>query len=132
MVVQLGHRADGRAGSPHRAVLVNGDSRQNTFDFLDLGFIHAIEKLPRVRRETLDVPPLSFGIENVESEARLSRTTDSGDHRQLVERDFYIDVFKVVLLCAGNRNRASVGSGVSYFISAHPRPPLSSSQLSIL
>src|SRR5262245_57736599 len=125
--MQLSHRAHGRARSTHWTVLINSNRREDTFNFFDLGFIHAVEKLPRISREALDVPPLSLGIEDIKGETRLPRTADSSHYRQLVQWDFDIDIFEVVLLCAGNRNRIDSVVGVPYFVGAHPRPPLSSS-----
>ncbi len=48
MVVQLRHGADGAARVAHRVDLVDGDGRQNAFNTINLGLIHAVEKLARV------------------------------------------------------------------------------------
>jgi hypothetical protein len=68
VVVDLGHRADRGARGAHRVGLVDGDGRRNALDAINLRAIHAVEELPRVGREGLDVAPLSFGIQRVEGQ----------------------------------------------------------------
>ena len=70
--------------------------------------VHAVEELPRVGREALDVAPLAFGVEDVEGEARLARAADPGDHRQRVERNVDVDVLQVVLFRADDVDRFAV------------------------
>ena len=50
-------------------------------------------------REGLDVPPLAFRIERVESERGFAGPRDPGDHNKLVTGDLHIDIFQVVLAC---------------------------------
>ena len=107
MVVQLGHGPDGGARGPHRAVLVNGNSRQNAVNTLDLGLVHAVEKLPRIGREALDIAPLAFSVQDIESQTRLARPTDPGHHRQLAQGNLHIDVFEIVLARASYPNRVA-------------------------
>src|SRR5258705_59339 len=66
VVVQLGHRADRRAGRTHWIGLIDGDRRGNPFDRVDLGLVHAVEELARVGTEGLDVAPLPLGIQRIE------------------------------------------------------------------
>jgi hypothetical protein len=68
VIGKLGHRADGRARRAHRIRLVDRDRRRNAIDAVDLRLVHAVEELPRVRRERLDVTALPFGIQRVEDE----------------------------------------------------------------
>ena len=68
VVVQLGHRADGRARRLDRAALVDRDRRQDAVDALDLRLLHAVEELARVGGEALDVAALALGVEDVERE----------------------------------------------------------------
>ena len=72
VIVQLGHGADARARSLDRVSLTDGDSGQDALDRVDVRFVHAIEKLPGVRREALHVAPLPLRIEHVKCEARLA------------------------------------------------------------
>src|SRR6185369_13800581 len=102
VIVELRHRADRRARSPHRIGLVDGDRRRNAIDALDLRAVHAIEKLPRVRRERLDVTALPFRINRVEHERGLARARHAGDDDQLVRRQLEIEVLEIVLACAAD------------------------------
>ena len=40
----------------------------DAFDCVDIRFVHAVEKLPDIRREGFHITPLSFGVERVEGE----------------------------------------------------------------
>jgi hypothetical protein len=51
-----------------------------------LRLVHAVEKLPRVRREGLDVAALSFRKERVERERAFLRAAESGHNDQLPDR----------------------------------------------
>ena len=72
VIVELRHCADSRSRRAHRIGLVDGDRRRNTVDTIDLRLVHALEKLPGVRREGLDVAALSFRVNRVESERRFT------------------------------------------------------------
>ena len=49
MVIQLGQGADRAAARLDGVGLVNGDRRRDPVDAVNLGFVHAVEKLPGVR-----------------------------------------------------------------------------------
>ena len=104
--VELGHRAHRRARRAHRVGLVDRDRRRNAVDAIDLRLVHAVEELPRVRRERLDVAALTFGVQGVEDQRGLARpetpVTTISSRRQL-ERQ----VLQVVL--AGAVDRDGVG-----------------------
>ena len=68
-----------------------------------LRLLHAIEELPRVGREALDVAALALGVEHVEREARLARARHAGDDRQASERDVDVDALAG---CARGRRRS--------------------------
>ncbi len=86
VVVQLGHRADRRAGRAHGVGLVDGDRRRDPLDRIDLRLVHPVEELPRVRAESLDVAPLPLGVERVENERGFPRSRDAGDDDELPRR----------------------------------------------
>ena len=71
VVVELGHRADGRARGAHGVGLVDRDCRGNPLDAIDLRPVHTVEKLPGVGGEGLHVAPLPLGIDRVEGKRRL-------------------------------------------------------------
>src|SRR5260221_2177652 len=100
VVVQLGHRADRRAGRTHWIGLIDGDRRGNPLDRIDLGLVHAVEELARVRAEGLDVAPLPLGVERVENERGFSRPRHAGDDDELARGDLEREVLEVVLAAA--------------------------------
>ena len=68
VVVQLGHGADRRPGGLDRAGLVDGDGGRDVLDGLDVRLLHAVEELPGVGREALDVAALALRVEDVEGD----------------------------------------------------------------
>ncbi len=113
MVVELRHRADGRARGAHRVGLVDGDGRWNARDRIDLRLVHAIEKLPRVRREGLDVTALAFGVQRVENERGLAGAGHARDDDELVERNVEVEVLEIVLARAAHEDGITRGVGHS-------------------
>src|SRR5215471_5171367 len=118
------HSSAARANSSFRWSLssvivptVERDRRRNTADRLHLWLVHAIEELSRVRREGLDVAPLTLGIERVEHERRLPRSRDSGDDDQLIEREVEIEILEIVLARATHAD--GVAGGVSHSVTVH-------------
>ena len=73
VVVDLGHRADGRARVLRGRPLLDRDRRRQALDRVDVGLLHLLEELPRVGRERLDVAPLPLREDRVEGERRLAR-----------------------------------------------------------
>ncbi len=112
MIVELRHGADGGARGAHRIRLVDRDGRRNTFDRLDLGLVHAIEELPRIGRECLDVTTLAFGIQRVENERRLSGAGYARDDDELVQRNVEIEILEIVL--ARTAHEDGITGGVSH------------------
>ena len=97
VVVDLGDRADGRAGVAAGRLLVDRDRRGQPVDDVDVGLVHLPEELAGVRRQRLDVPPLALGVDRVEGEARLARARQAREHDQPVARQLDVDVPEVVL-----------------------------------
>ena len=79
------------------AALLDRDRRRKTFDEIDVRFFHLIEKLPGIGGQTLDVTPLAFGIERIESERRLSRAAQAGDNDQFLTRNLDVEILEIVL-----------------------------------
>ena len=73
-------------------------------DRIDLRLVHAVEELPRVRRERLDVAALAFGVQRIEHQRRLARARNAGDDDQLVQRQRERQVLEIVLARAMNSN----------------------------
>ena len=106
VVVEFGHRADRGARGTHRVRLIDGNGGGHALHLVDCRLVHAVEKLARVRRESLDIAALAFGVERVEHQARLARAAGAGDHRHLAGADVEVDVLQVMLACAANTNKA--------------------------
>ena len=113
VVVDLGDRADRRAGVLARRLLVDRDRRRQALDHVDVGLVHLSEELAGVGRQRLDVAPLTLGVDGVEGEARLARTRDAGEHDQLVARQFDVDVPQVVFAGTSDDDRGLIGEARS-------------------
>ena len=70
VVVNLGHRPDRRARVSDAVLLTNRNRWRNAVDAIDIGFLHPLEKLPRVRRQPFDIPALAFRVHRVKGERR--------------------------------------------------------------
>src|SRR6185295_14503237 len=66
VVVDLGLSADSRARIACRVLLANGDGGRDAVYLVDVGLVHALEKLARVSGERFDVAALSLGVDRVE------------------------------------------------------------------
>ena len=106
VIVDLRHRADGRARAFHRVRLLDRDRRRNAAYFVDPRLVHALKELPRVRAEGLDVTALAFGVDRVESQARFAAPARARDDGQLAERQVEIEALEIVLAGSTNFNAA--------------------------
>ena len=79
IIVYLGHRSDGRTRCLDGVRLLDGDSGRNAADVVHARFVHAIEELPHVRAERLDVAALAFGIDRLEGQTRFAAPAGTGD-----------------------------------------------------
>ena len=113
VVVDLRGRGDGRTRIRLRAALLDCDGRGESLDEIDLRFFEAVEELPRVGREGLDVASLALGIERVEGERGFPRSRDAGDDDEAVPRDLEVQVFQVVLSGTLDSNDRVVTHGES-------------------
>src|SRR5262249_34555736 len=87
VIADLRHGPYCGTGGSHRVPLFDGDGGRNAFDAVHLGFVHAIEELPGVRREGLDVTALAFGKKRVEREGTLAGPAQARDNDELIERE---------------------------------------------
>ena len=108
MVVELGHGADRRARGANRVGLVDRDRRRHALDPVDLRLVHAVEELPCVGREGLDIATLALGIERVEHQRGFSRPGHTGHHHQLAGRNVDVEVAQIVLSGPADANRRGV------------------------
>ncbi|SAD85064.1 Uncharacterised protein [Enterobacter cloacae] len=66
--MDFGNGTDRGSRVMRRGFLLNGDSRRQPFNVVDIRFFHQRQELTRVRRERFNVTTLSFGIQSVESQ----------------------------------------------------------------
>src|SRR5437764_6034230 len=96
IIDRFGRGADGRPARARRTVLRYGNRRGQSIDAIRLRLIEPLQELPRMKRESLDVSPLTLGIKRVERETRLAAATHAANHDEPVLRNIDIDVFEVV------------------------------------
>src|SRR5437667_5139294 len=77
--------------------LLNRDRRRNAADVVHARLVHAVEELPHVRAERLDVTALALSVNGFEGERRFAGTARSGNNGQFSERKIDVDAFEVVL-----------------------------------
>ena len=111
VVVDLGRRADGGARRPGRVLLLDRDGGGEPVDVIDVRLLHALEELPRVRGERLDVAPLALGVDGVEGEGGLARAGGSRDDRERASRDLEVEAFEIVLPRAADDDPVLHGRG---------------------
>ncbi len=92
IIVNFGSGRDRRTRIASRIFLPNCYRRRNARDVIDIRLLHALKKLPRIRRQRLDIAPLTFGIHRVERQRRLPRPANAGNHGDGVVRDLDADV----------------------------------------
>ena len=114
VVVQLGHGAHGGTRRAHRVGLVDGDGRRHAIHPVHGRFVHAVQKLPCIGRESFHVAALALGIQGVKHQTRLARAAGTGHHRQLAGANVEVEVFEVVLACAANADETVWHGGVSF------------------
>ena len=105
VIVQLGHRADRAAAGAHRVGLVDGNRRRHAVHAVHGRAVHAVQELPGVGAEGLDVAALAFGVQRVEHQAGLARAAGAGDHRHLARADVEVQVLQVVLARAADADQ---------------------------
>ena len=110
VIVQLGHGAHRRTRAAHGVGLVDGNGGGYALDLVHRRFVHAVQKLPRIGAESLDIPALAFGVQGVKHQTRFAGAAGPGHHGQLTGADVQIDVFEVVLTGAANANK-TLGHG---------------------
>ena len=97
VVGELRHGAHRRARGAHRIGLVNRNRRRHALDTRHMGLVHAVQKLARIGRKGLHIPPLPLGIQRVEHQRRLAGAGRPGEHHQRPQRDLQIQILQIVL-----------------------------------
>ena len=104
IVIDLGHRANGRPRVARGRLLIDRDRRRQALDRIDVGLVHLAEELTCVGAQRLDVAALALGVDRVERQRGLARARQPRDHRQRVPRQGDVDIAEVVLACPANHD----------------------------
>ena len=111
VVVNLGHRADGRTGTARDGLLFDGDCRRQPLNRIDVRLFELIQKLACVGRQGFNITTLTFGINRIECERGFAGTGETGDDCEAISRYFYVNVFEVVLACASDGDAINIAMG---------------------
>ena len=103
VVVYLRNRPDGAARVPAAAFLLDRNRRAKPRNVIDVRLGQLPEKLPGVRAERFQIPPLPLGEQRVEREATLAAARHPGKANQLAARKCQRHVTKIVLPRAFDR-----------------------------
>src|SRR5690606_27538749 len=81
----------------------------NALDAVHLRLVHAVEKLPGIRRESLHIAALAFCVQGVKGQRTFSRARHTGEHGEGagVERD--IEILEIVLAGAKDADMRAHG-----------------------
>ncbi len=97
VVVDLGRRADGRAGRATQVLLFDGNRGGESFDMFQVRLLHLADKLPRIGAEAFDVTTLPLGVDGVHGQRRFTAATGSAKDGHLIPWHHGIDILEVML-----------------------------------
>lgn len=80
------------------------DRGRDPIDAFRSRLVQPLKKLTSVRRETLDISPLSLGIECVESKTRFPASAHAANNDKLAVGNVEINLLQVVDLNSAKRN----------------------------
>ncbi len=104
IVVNLGCRRHGRPRISRRILLPDRHRWRDAFDRIHIGFLDSLQKLSRISRQRLHVPPLPLGIYRVEGQRRLAGARDPSHDSQRIVHHLKIDTPQVMHTRAANNN----------------------------
>ena len=97
--------------------MLDRDRRWDAADVVHPWFVHTIEELPHVRRESFDVAALAFGINGLERERRFAGAARTGDDSHFAQRKIDIDALEIVLARSANLDAAPLDrSSDAFFV----------------
>jgi hypothetical protein len=82
--------------------LFDGDRWGDATNVVHSRLVHAVEELPHVGTERLDVSALALGVNGFEGQTRFAAAARARNNRQFAEWKIDIDVFEIVLACPPN------------------------------
>ena len=95
-IIHLCHRTYRRARVLARRLLVDGDDRTQARYLIHVRTLHLTDEPAGIRGEGLHVTPLTLSEDRIESQGRLTRPAEAGDHCQFFPRDRHADILQVV------------------------------------
>src|SRR5215475_11085197 len=113
VVVNFRGSGDGRARIARRVFLANGDCGRDAGDLVNIGLLHAFEKLAGIGGQGLDIAPLPFSVNSVKGQRGFAGTADAGDDGERIVRDFDGDVFEIVYTGAADKQNLLLRRGGS-------------------
>ena len=99
IIVNLRHRAHGRARIAARRLLVNRNRRTQALDIIHIRLIHLPQKLACISRQRLHITALAFSVNRIEGQAALATARKAGDDHHFITRYLYRYILQVVLPC---------------------------------
>ena len=96
VIVNLRHRAHGRAGVLGGGLLVNGNGGRQAVDGVHIRLVHLAQKLPGVGRQGLHIPPLPLGIDGIKGQGGLAGPGQASKHHQPVPGDDQVHILQIV------------------------------------
>ena len=109
VVKDFRRRGHGGARIARGIFLSDGHRGRDAGHLVNVGLLHALQKLARVRRKRFHVAPLPFRVHRVERQARFARAGNARHHRQAVVGNIKIDVLQVVDARSAHSNGVVVG-----------------------
>jgi len=98
VVIHLRHCAHRTAWILVRGFLLDADDRTQPRNLIYLRALHASQEVTHVCRKSLDITSLTFRKNGIESQTRLTATTQSCDNGQTISRDSNIYILEVMNL----------------------------------
>ena len=82
--------------------MLDGDRWGNATNVVHSRLVHAVEELPHVGAERLDVPALALGVNGFEGQTRFAAAARARNNREFAKWKIDIDAFEIVLACTPN------------------------------
>src|SRR5258708_23168991 len=105
--------------------MLYGNCRRDAVDQINVRLLNPLQKLACICGQRLDVTPLAFSINRVESKRGFARTGDTGNDGQSVVLDLKINVLEVMNPGPANNNAVCGHLPLALRMEQNSRPNLS-------
>ena len=95
--------------------LVDGDGRRQPFDTFHIRLLHLSQELSRIGGQGFHIASLSFRIDRIECQGRLTGTGHTGQYHQFVSGDIYVNIFQIMFIGAADLNVLSRAHLLCFF-----------------